>query len=64
MVKLGFMKIDGWDDITFFWKNGVDIETHNEGFYANHKIEYLHTLQNLYFAITGEELEMNGGNND
>jgi hypothetical protein len=27
------------------------------------KIEYVHELQNLYFALTGEELEMKGGEN-
>jgi hypothetical protein len=27
-------------------------------------IKYVHQLQNLYFALTGEELEMKGGEND
>jgi len=27
------------------------------------KCEYLHQLQNLYFALTGQELEMKGGEN-
>ncbi len=64
LLKFGFEKIVGWDDITFFSKNGVDIEIHNDGFYANRKIEYIHTLQNLYFALTGVELEMKGGCNE
>ena len=29
------------------------------GFYYGTKVEYLHQLQNLYFALTGEELEIN-----
>lgn len=29
------------------------------GFWAGIKIKYLHQLQNLYFALTGEELEIN-----
>ena len=30
-------------------------------FYINgyHEIKYVHQLQNLYFALTGEELEIN-----
>lgn len=55
LVKLGFEKIL-WDDFTFFRNKGLDIEIHNGGFYANRKIENVHTLQNLYFALTGEEL--------
>jgi hypothetical protein len=33
----------------------------DEFFYTDHhsKIEYLHQLQNLYYALTGEELEIN-----
>jgi len=55
LVKIGFEKIV-WDDFTFFRKKGLDIEIHDGGFYANRKIENVHTLQNLYFALTGEEL--------
>ena len=28
------------------------------------KCEFVHQLQNLYFALTGEELEIKGGNNE
>jgi hypothetical protein len=27
-------------------------------FWQGNKLEYVHQLQNLYFALTGEELEM------
>jgi hypothetical protein len=29
------------------------------GFWASKNMEYLHQLQNLYFALTGEELQIN-----
>lgn len=35
-----------------------DISNHSKGLTV--KIEYVHQLQNLYFALTGEELEYNG----
>ena len=30
------------------------------GLINGHKIKYVHQLQNLYFALTGKELEMKG----
>ncbi len=32
---------------------------HIRGLLKGHKIEYIHQLQNLYFALTGEELKIN-----
>ena len=47
-------------DITWL-KNHIDYTYEDYPFYKNgyHKIKYLHQLQNLYFALTGEELEIN-----
>ena len=39
-----------------FW-NGVGLSKLSDGFYfMTTKIEFLHQLQTLYFALTGEEL--------
>ena len=40
------------------WNNGDSIYF-SYGFEKDVKLEYLHQLQNLYFALTGEELEVN-----
>lgn len=40
------------------WQNGfVTIEEYGEGEFALKHIKYVHQLQNLYFALTGEELK-------
>lgn len=39
------------------WLGGSDSCTNGMGFVAN--CQYLHQLQNLYFALTGEELTVN-----
>jgi hypothetical protein len=44
-----------------YYKNHVEIGHNHNGFYiiaSGHKIEYIHQLQNLYFALTGEELKL------
>ena len=38
------------------WLKGSDAPFYRNGF---HKIKYVHQLQNLYFALTGEELKYN-----
>ncbi len=59
---LYWIKKDNWIRI---WEWGiVDVSYHTErlgGDYEDRAIEikYLHQLQNLYFALTGEELEIN-----
>jgi hypothetical protein len=56
LIKFGFER---WNDVynNFYHKlNGVEIE--NGNIYVGHgnEIKYAHQLQNLYFALTGEEL--------
>jgi hypothetical protein len=70
LVRFGFQyRLDG---ICFNWHIGANPITHdwlfhlkwlggNEyPFYMNgyHEIEYVHQLQNLYFALTGQELTL------
>ena len=71
LLKCGFKKreystADKWfigeNPITYDWMfeltwiNGDSSPFFKNGF---HKINYLHQLQNLYFILTGEELEIN-----
>jgi hypothetical protein len=61
LEKCGFETPDGYID-TVKYKDGVMIDF-NRGKYLlreNNRIEikYLHQLQNLYFSLTGEELEV------
>ncbi len=51
-------------DITWL-KNSIDYSYEGNPFYKNgyHELKYLHQLQNLYFALTQEELEINDINN-
>jgi hypothetical protein len=59
MFAAGFEKFYGWDDMIFFRRNEIEIEKVYEGFLFNgHYITTLHQLQNLYYSITGEELEI------
>lgn len=63
LESFGFEKIQGW-----MWKSGISLRPKSEfidleygGYildaYDIH-IDYVHTLQNLYFALTGEELKL------
>ncbi|WP_107039945.1 hypothetical protein [Brumimicrobium mesophilum] len=54
LIKFGFVKEE-----CFYYKNGVAIEDDFtlEGF-GDVELKYVHQLQNLYFALTGEELVM------
>ena len=62
--QLGF-KSDN-DESTILIKNGFDIIELNDGSFElfNHdypiKIKYVHQLQNLYYALLGEELSLSG----
>ena len=70
LLKLGF-KYKKWDD-HFIIKNGNyfnSIKKYDDGWHYNTDesdatcyylttIQYVHQLQNLYFALTGEELEI------
>ena len=64
LVKMGFDKKKigrNQFNMLFNWTNNIDIIQYDDGsFYFDNsimvKIEYVHQLQNLYFALTGEEL--------
>ncbi len=63
LLKAGFKKINGWDDAIIWRKSGqgydFDLEEMENGYeFCDFltKLEFLHQLQNLYFALCGEEL--------
>ncbi len=65
LLKLGF---EYNDNIGLYQKDGFDVDIEDGvycHFYLNEygdwykDIEYVHQLQNLYFALTGEELTYN-----
>lgn len=59
LVKFGFEKKRGWDDSPFYKKNDVDIYIVSDKSFTNEldvPIKHVHQLQNLYYALTGEEL--------
>lgn len=50
-------------DLCFYWNGqvvayGIFYDDLNEVLIDNSSIKYLHQLQNLYFALTGEELKI------
>jgi hypothetical protein len=67
LVKMGFIEIDGNDYYRFFDLGDFRVFLHKKNsscfiHYNQHTVDYLtnnihvHQLQNLYFALTGEEL--------
>jgi hypothetical protein len=70
LVKLGFEKQMAWTFyipitgnmklVYYLGEKGWSIGNKE---YSDHECEYVHELQNLYFALTGKELEMKGGEN-
>ena len=55
-LRFGF---DGMFSGAGYHKDGVEIGYNYNGYYVistGFKIKYVHQLQNLYFALTGEEL--------
>ena len=70
LFKLGFEKISGWDDQVYYrekdWrKKGYsffELQLNNKGFiftdFNNIIIESVHQLQNLFFALTNNELTL------
>lgn len=58
LLKCGFYLVDK----NFFIHDSLSLGIRkSNGFYMNHvtkEIKYLHQLQNLYFALTGEELKI------
>ena len=69
LLKCGFEKKgDNWYDLKFkisdcesnemfFGGLESDICLFTEGYFSSNSVKYLHQLQNLYFAITGKEIE-------
>jgi hypothetical protein len=58
LLKFGFCKFKNYND---FSKGGIIIHGRKRGFVLRKSvpdIKYVHQLQNLYFALTGEELEI------
>jgi len=65
LERFGF-KFDGYCS---FWKSDIELtkdvgdnhysvfNVHGNSLYRDGIIQYVHTLQNLYFALTGEELQ-------
>ena len=63
LLKFGFEKQHNEDDFDYWFKKGFCDDIlweHSEGFCHSLNyggdIKYVHQLQNLYFALTGEEL--------
>jgi hypothetical protein len=60
LVRFGFEKVSGWDDYKGWIKDYVELECDSYGFdYVNNidkEVKHVHQLQNLYFALTGEEI--------
>ena len=59
LLKFGFERKIGWDDLIYYAKNNVDLYEFLSGYeYCDFHIKHVHQLQNLYFALTGEELKL------
>lgn len=64
LLKMGFDEIDieeNKNNVRVFHLNGIYCNTLYGVYYYTHllkQIQYVHQLQNLYFALTGEELEV------
>lgn len=60
LLKFGFEKLEGRDDTFFFQLNNVQITDYNvSGYdYDSFNIKHVHQLQNLYSALTNEELKI------
>ncbi len=64
LENFGFFYVTSTEDMYTFYLNGVKIQLaddhatvtiHNSG---SKKIKYVHELQNIFFALTGSELEL------
>ena len=70
LIKFGFLKIADLNNSYVFPSQefGYTIIGNDKGgwfmmFFNTIKIEYVHQIQNIYFAITGQELTLNQLNN-
>lgn len=62
LEKCGFELLVGDYDFDTYSKNGIEVWEHDEGYCHSYAfggdVDHLHQLQNLYFVLTGEELEI------
>lgn len=63
LVKFGFDKLHGnWFDnegmIELYEKDNGYVMLEDSYYHCSQDLLYVHQLQNLYFALTGEELEL------
>ena len=61
LLKFGFLKCDNGSFYISFWGRDYyynDCTLTMRGVNIQSKIEYVHQLQNLYFALTNEELTL------
>ena len=59
LLKLGFENCLFSFGVKSWIKDGFELMVSDDGMFFNHydlEIKYVHKLQNLYFALTGEEL--------
>ena len=59
LLKFGFEydnETSGWDNEKLSSDYDSEIECYYILFYVDNSIKYVHQLQNIYFALTGEEL--------
>ena len=63
LLKLGFKQNGEWYEIGNFYIDSTNyqcgIENPKNIYNRLKKVDYVHHLQNLYFALTGEELTLN-----
>lgn len=60
LLKCGFEKKQ-WGSATVYYQTKIELDAHFclNGVDYNIQVRSLHQLQNLYFSLTGEELEVN-----
>lgn len=67
LLKIGFKRVE-WSSFAWYHENDIDaifqIELNSkgplhiwDGAYTDASCQYIHQLQNLFFALTGKELE-------
>jgi hypothetical protein len=59
LIKFGFEKKIGWDDLEYWQLQRLTIMVYNSGFTYDDTdltITSVHQLQNLFYSLTGEEL--------
>ena len=56
LLKFGFKRKHFECDLRQWWYNGFYVSDLNGLYARNVLLKYVHQLQNLYFALTGEEL--------